>query len=397
MIRKIFITGLILSLCSIHTGNSKNYANYYDLQLNVIKKADALQEFFAKIDRVLYAKSGKINIVHIGDSHIQADYFSGQLRRKLQASFGNGGRGFVFPYQIAKSNGPVDIKVSHKGDWWSYSIMKDYEGMPIGASGYLVEASDSAEILIKLSPLREATTSFKKFTVFQSGGRFVPEQDNFHPLVSALGGSEQMPYSTYLLSDYQDSIHLRAQVADSQRLKLHGFSFENTNAGIVYHAMGTNGSSTLHYLRSTKFENQIAALDADLIIVSFGTNDSYLPYSRFCSSCATDRFRTLINRIRKQSPEAAILLTTPADHFYRRRYDNRNLWYLRKSMLRLAEQENVAVWDLYELMGGQRSILDWQKGGLARKDLIHFSKEGYTLQGDLLYQAIMDAYESRFN
>lgn len=363
----------------------------------MLKNQSALQNFFEQLDSLLYAKSGKVNIVHIGDSHIQADYFSGQLRRRLQASFGNGGRGFVFPYQIARSNGPIDIKVKHTGEWWSYSIMKDYEGMPIGASGYLVEAADSSEVLVKLSSLKESTASFKKFTVFQSGGRFIPEQENFEPMVSALGGSELMPYSTYLLKDYQDSIHLRAEVKPGQRLQLHGFSFENTQAGLVYHAMGANGSSTLHYLRSNKFENQIAALDADLIIISYGTNDAYLPYSRFCSSCASDRFRTIIKRIKSQNPHAAILLTTPADHFYRRRYDNRNLWYLRKALLRLAEQENVAVWDLYELMGGQRSILDWQRGGLARRDLIHFSKEGYQLQGNLLYQAIMDAYESRFN
>ena len=43
-------------------------------------------------------------------------------------------------------------------------------------------------------------------------------------------------------------------------------------------------------------------------------------------------------------------------------------------------------------MGGSNSISDWQKQGLAAKDLIHFSVKGYEKQGDLLYQTLMKYY-----
>jgi hypothetical protein len=48
-------------------------------------------------------------------------------------------------------------------------------------------------------------------------------------------------------------------------------------------------------------------------------------------------------------------------------------------------------------MGGKNSILEWQKESLARRDLIHFTKEGYELQGKLLYEALMHHYEHDFS
>ncbi|MFY0644475.1 MAG: hypothetical protein JXR19_08415 [Bacteroidia bacterium] len=389
---------LILVLASSWTGiRSAETSKVYDSAKNTIINDVALYPFFKQLDSLLKLKNGKVNVVHIGDSHIQADYFSGQVRRRLQSMFGNGGRGFVFPYQIANSNSPNDIKVQHQGEWMSNSIMKGYEFAEIGASGYVVKAKDSAEFLLYLSNKGKSTNSFNKLTVFQTGGQFIPVNEHLEPLAVALGGSNHLPYASYLLSEYHDSIRMIARASGNQDVQLHGLSFENTQPGLVYHSMGTNGSSTLHYLRSTEFSKHIASLKADLVIVSFGTNDCYLPYSRFCSSCATDRFRTIIWKIKKESPNATILLTTPADHYYRRRYDNRNLWYLRKSLKRLAEEEGVALWDLYDIMGGERSIVEWRDNALARRDLIHFTKDGYQLQGNLLFQAIMDSYEGRFN
>jgi hypothetical protein len=66
-------------------------------------------------------------------------------------------------------------------------------------------------------------------------------------------------------------------------------------------------------------------------------------------------------------------------------------------MKELATELEISLWDLYSIMGGQRSIMNWYHRGLARADLIHFSERGYKLQGRLLYEAIIAGYEQRFN
>ena len=68
----------------------------------------ALNNFLSLLYKSKTDKQGVINIVHIGDSHIQADYFSGMLRMCLQKQFGNAGRGLIFPYKVAKTNEPYN-------------------------------------------------------------------------------------------------------------------------------------------------------------------------------------------------------------------------------------------------------------------------------------------------
>ena len=46
-------------------------------------------------------------------------------------------------------------------------------------------------------------------------------------------------------------------------------------------------------------------------------------------------------------------------------------------------------------MGGYGSMARWEEAGLAQSDKIHFTPAGYKLVGDLLFDAIMDAYYLR--
>ena len=56
----------------------------------------ALDGFFAALARTEQKQPGAITrIAHFGDSIIVSDYVSGTLRRKLQATFGDAGHGFV--------------------------------------------------------------------------------------------------------------------------------------------------------------------------------------------------------------------------------------------------------------------------------------------------------------
>src|SRR3954465_12415254 len=54
-----------------------------------------LDSFYAKLSRLKESGKGVVSIVHIGDSHIQADFLSGIVRESMQSFFGNAGRGMV--------------------------------------------------------------------------------------------------------------------------------------------------------------------------------------------------------------------------------------------------------------------------------------------------------------
>ena len=139
-------------------------------------------------------------------------------------------------------------------------------------------------------------------------------------------------------------------------------------------------------------QNQLKALNPDWMIISLGTNDAYM--RNFISANFYANYDTLISRIREVLPDAALLLTVPGDSYRSRRYPNYNTSKARDQIKILAKKHHAAVWDFYEIMGGQNSINYWYAKGLANRDKLHFTKAGYKLQGDLLFNAFLKSYDS---
>jgi lysophospholipase L1-like esterase len=61
-------------------------------------------------------------------------------------------------------------------------------------------------------------------------------------------------------------------------------------------------------------------------------------------------------------------------------------------MYRLARRNQAAVWDFHAVMGGQGSIYRWMRDGLANRDGVHLTREGYALQARWLGDALESAY-----
>ena len=102
---------------------------------NGIQNPKAIAQFLEKLAILQKNHLGKINIVHIGDSHIQADLMTNKVRKNLQLAFGNAGRGFVFPHSLARTNGSWDIRFSSNGNWNNHKIVSIVDGSPMGISG----------------------------------------------------------------------------------------------------------------------------------------------------------------------------------------------------------------------------------------------------------------------
>ena len=77
---------------------------------------------------------------------------------------------------------------------------------------------------------------------------------------------------------------------------------------------------------------------------------------------------------------------------YKRYEVNTNGLIVEEAFLEMGKQYNAAVWDQFDIMGGLKSMQDWEKAGLAKKDKVHFTNEGYMLLGDLLYNALITRY-----
>jgi lysophospholipase L1-like esterase len=67
-----------------------------------------------------------------------------------------------------------------------------------------------------------------------------------------------------------------------------------------------------------------------------------------------------------------------------------------KLLKKMAEEEQIAYWSMYDAMGGKNSMVKWVEIGLAGSDYVHFTRAGANKIGRLLYDWLM-AYPDSLN
>ena len=110
-----------------------------------------------------------VSIVHIGDSHVQADISSGTTRELLQYDFGNAGRGLVSPLKMSGTNQPNDYVFQSRNSWNPVKLMSPTWRQTMGFTGTSIcPMTASAEITIGTSD-RDDYDPFRSLTLFHNG------------------------------------------------------------------------------------------------------------------------------------------------------------------------------------------------------------------------------------
>ena len=372
-------------------------------QSNRIQMARAgMRSFYEKVHLLRKQDSDRVTILHMGDSHIQADMMTSVIRESLQAGLGNAGRGLIFPYSLARTNGPADLRIASNTTWRAQRSAWPTGDMPTGISGFAIGTSN-AHAAINVG-FRESTISrnlFNKITVYYDKS---PETFEFSLAGEPAEADEapaakSSPYTaTFVLPDPVSYAQLvfRKRKPEQKYGILYGISLENGRRGVLYHTAGVNGATFRTFNESAYFIPHVNVLKPDLVIISLGTND--VGETGFDSPSFRAHVDVLVKSIRKENPDTSILFTVLPD------FGRPGSTLLKKKILRArgviidyCKNSNLAYWDLYEVMGGYGSMGQWLKSSLAQKDAMHFTRAGYELQGRLFFEALMDGlrdYES---
>jgi lysophospholipase L1-like esterase len=368
----------------------------YDLnELNHFGADKYSTRFYDKLEQIVRTGEGRINVVQIGGSHIQAGTFSGQIRSRLQQMNGemNAGWGYMFPYRISRTNSPFGYYIRYNGKWQSCRNIEKRKTSNLGVGGISATTSaPKAELTILLEDENKLNYSFNKLRVFyeNSGVNYMVSVDTTILKKSI----KTADYFELELNSHVDSLKITIQKESNSKgsFTLHGITSEVAPNGIMYHSIGVNGAHVPAFLRCQLFEKQLADLKPDLVILGLGINDAY--GRRFSQNKFEDNYGELIQKIRKAAPETAIIFTTNNDSYLYRRYVNKNGEKVQQSMFRMAKKYQAGVWDMYSVMGGLNSIVLWEKNNLAQHDKIHFTREGYLTLGDLFFNALIQGFEN---
>ena len=334
-------------------------------------------------------------IIQIGDSHIQGDYFSGEIRKQLQGFYGNAGQGILFPYALAKSYGPRGTVAKPVGIWTGIKTMTGGLKAPLGVIGYGATTLSAASSLSIEFNDKFNEPQFQKINIWHSA-----DSQSYSPTLAnpfQWIGSQFYP-SGWGISSYQTTAPTNqfqltlSKISTSQNhFGFYGFELvPNRRRGITYHHCGVVGAQFTHLIDKAPWTiEQLQYLKPDIIIFSFGTNEAY--NGKLDTLAYTQQVQAFLHKLSVACPQTAIILTTAPDT----RSRNRNPPMQRpvnNQFKTIAAREKLTVYDLNAAMGGWGSLHIWYNHQLTISDKLHFNAAGYALQGQLFTLSLMQAY-----
>ncbi len=312
------ILTLTITILNANLASAQVWENYAD-SLGLIDYGKNKIDVYDSTQWLLFQKSlcscaesdtTKVSFVHIGDSHLQADFFSGELRRCLHQEFNHSrpSRGLIFPYTVAGTNNPSNYKIGYSGNWTNSKCI-DKQCENIGISGITITTSDTTSTLYICTDNDELPgyggNRIQLFTDLDKMGLWptLYGDTSTNRLATIDVESQSIIWK---LDTIVDSIAFtfNKMPIQGKRIKSKGDSFIlqglslTTGKGIEYHTIGVNGARVSSYLKCEKFIPQLKSLNPDLVIISLGTNDSY--GQNFNSEKFENQLSKLIESIQKE-------------------------------------------------------------------------------------------------
>lgn len=327
-------------------------------------------------------------VVYLGDSHIQADFGGSEVRRILANVRGSAGRGIIIPFRLAGTNQPVDYQILSETEFAGSRLLKKPWVTDMTFTGIGIH-SDSANVTFDLV----VNEPFVEVQLFGVGE--LPQLTK----MSRLSTLEQIPVEIDSLGviNMQDTAKaVRIELAQANKFTFGGFALRANTSCTIVHSIGNNGATFGSYLEVPNFAKELASLQGDLIVIALGTNEGF--GSQTIEEIVGDA-RQLISEVRKENPEAEIMLVMPTECFkkkYRRRRGRRRaatqvlntkVNKIYSALMTMAEEDSIPVYDAHEVVGSASKA---KNQSLLGKDGVHFTAQGYRATGTLLGNAIVE-------
>jgi lysophospholipase L1-like esterase len=359
-----------------------------------------LDRFFKKLDRLDRTDDGLVRVLHLGDSHIAADYITRTIRERLQARFGNAGRGFVV---VDQRKGYGGRRIKRLG-WRRMRIVDpDGPGRAFGFSGQrLVSTRRGAFAKYVLSPNDHELGIF--YRSLKSGAplkvyaedELIAEFSTNRPHGQSLVRRVQIPEHKLGGATPPETISI---VAEGMGTEIYGLSFESTDSGLIYDSIGPVGADAKVYLDldQRSFRQHLKALAPDLVVLMVGGNDALMVRQEKRTLEEVRRHHeVLVKNLRSYLPEADCLLVGPMDAGETKADgtigSKQYLADVRDIQQSVAREQGCAFWDTFQAMGGEGAFGRWFEREIMNEDMVHPRAKGGDLIGHLFATALINAY-----
>ena len=335
-----------------------------------------LKSFYASLDQ---ADTKKVRVLHYGDSQIEEDRMTQQIREALQSRYGGKGAGllplaqtipsrtvrqrlYMNGKQIQPAQGPQRYMV------YGPKRTQREDGM-YGVMGQVAVMNDSlvngSEEVIALCTPQDNNNRYTTWRIFADS-----------------------------------SVHYRT-AGDSVYLSGKGSVYalsQESNTGVIVDNIPMRGclGTVFTKMDSAQLATFYREQNVRLIIMQFGGNAIPSNKNPGTIQAIVSGLRDQVRYLQACAPQASILFIGPSDMLTQ--IDGE--WttypmvpYMDRLLRKMALQENIAYFSLYRWMGGTGSMMRWQEAGLAGADGIHFNRSGARKAGNAVAEWILNGID----
>ena len=340
-------------------------------------------------------------VMHYGDSQIEMDRISSVLRQKLQELFGGSGPNMIPAIQtvstISVSQQSSNLKrymvygdasrASHN----RYGVMSQF-GQVIGSGSISFTRTSHSQSFDKAKEISTVSVLLGKNS---NNFKATLKCDTITPETKVLPANDSVSLITWILpTNVKHGTISFIGNAEIYAVLLDGES------GVAIDNVALRGCSGTIFTRLNEntLRQSFDLLNTRLIIMQFGGN-------RMPGISSTKNIPPYIAELEKQiqymkrvAPKATFLFIGPADmgkSYGGKMGTWKNLPELNDSLRALALRNDMAYWDMFNVMGGEGSMAQWvkHKPPMAGPDYVHFTYRGAQEIGSDLAKSFTTYYD----
>jgi len=355
--------------------------------------------FFAKAEAAR-AQHKIVRVLYYGDSQIELDRFSSNLRNFFQQKFGGGGPGMV-PFHQTIPTGALNQ--SYSGEYTVFSLWGRVHRNKEGDYGPLAK-------MFRINGKNTFTAS----TINRRGG--ADRRDNFSNISLLINNlnenfnaefSDKTNQTNYAMQTDFPGIQLfdfplnfstkSFSIAMNGNASIYGVLIDD-GFGVAVDNIAMRGASGLHFtsMNDSLMRKTYQLLDVGMFILQYGGNAVPGLSGDRSVEVYVNNIISQIRYLQRVAPDIPILFIGPSDMLSIVDGELRTYKHLPLLVEKLSieiPKAGAAFWNMYEVMGGTNSMRAWVKKGWAGNDYVHFTNRGANEIANVLTQTFEALYE----
>ena len=355
--------------------------------INGVYPLDAFFDQLSSLDSIHFLS----RVAHYGDSQIEGDRMTNTFRKLFQGKFRGDGVGYL---PIADITAPVTYSRSSSSAWTRHSIFKNkLKGYAYGIGGST----------FRYSPFQEASVSLKLKSAYQkvfllyglgNDSSTVEVYNAVNTLVASSKLNSKSVFNFVELNLSSNESNLKF-IFKGPSPCIYGICIDPVS-GIQFDNYGIRGQSGngLMLISKEQLGQMFEQTNTHMAILQFGGNIVAGLQSEKSIQYYAEAYKKLYLHFKNSLANGSIFIfgvndvSRSVNGEYRSYPNITELRYLQR---KIAVENGMAFFDIYQLMGGENSIKVWARKGLAARDG-HYSEKGREIVCREIYKALIFEY-----